>query len=277
MLAVLFTSPEIRGMFDLTFSYGYSRRYQEGFRSRVRADFSTHPLCTSLGLGRYAPESARWPRAALAKIDGYLCFPLCVGSIHRLLRRIRPDILHINNGGYPGAYSCSAAVLAARLAGIRRIVYVVNNVAVPRQSIHRKMDFWMDRFVSRNIPKFVTASTYAGGKLKEVLGLSDGQLVTLPNTILPRSPDETPDQTRSRLGIAADEIVIGHVGVQEERKGQRFLIEAFSALRKETEGLKLKLVLEGIGSLRARLRAMVCGFEMESSVIFCQERNIYNL
>lgn len=277
MLAVLFTSPEIREMFDLTFSYGSSARYEEGFRSRVRADFPTHPLRTSLGLGRHGPEGARWPRAALAKLDGYLSFPLCVGSIHRLLRRVQPDIVHINNGGYPAAYSCSAAVFAAKLAGVRRIVYVVNNVAVPRRSLHRKMDFWMDRFVSRNVPGFITASTYAGQKLKEVLNLSDEQLVTIPNTIPPRFPDETPAQTRSRLGIAPDEIVIGHVGVQEERKGQRFLIEAYSALRREIGGLRLRLVLEGNGPLRRQLESLARDLALEDAITFCQERNIYNL
>lgn len=264
-------------MFDLTFSYGYSRRYEEGFRSRVKADFPSHPFRTSLGLGRYAPEGAKWPRAALAKLDAYLSFPFAIGSIYRVLRRVRPDILHINNGGYPGAFSCSAAVFAARLAGVRRIIYVVNNIPVPRQPFHRKMDFCIDRFVSRNVSRFVTASSYAGGKLKEVLGLSDEQLVTLPNTILPRSADETPEQTRSRLGIGADEIVIGHVGVQEERKGQKFLLEVFSALRKETGDLKLRLVLEGTGPLRAFLEAMVRDLRLEDSVTFCQEANIYNL
>lgn len=277
MLAVLFNSPEIREMFDLTFSYGYSARYEEGFRSRVKAEFPVHPLRTSLGLGRYGPQSTQRPRAALTKLDSYLSFPLCVGSIHRLLRRARPDIVHINNGGYPGAFSCSAAVFAARLAGVRRIVYVVNNVAVPRQSLHRRMDFWMDRFVSRNVSRFITASTYAAQRLKEVLDLSDEQLVTLPNTILPRFPDETRAQTRSRLGIAPDEIVIGHVGVQEERKGQRFLIQAFSALRGETGSLKVRLVLEGTGPLRAHLESMVQQLALEKSVIFCQEANIYNL
>ena len=278
MLAVLFTHSEFREMFDVTFSYGYSARYEKGFRSRVRADFPIHPLRTSLGLGRYAPESSRWPRAALVKLDGYLSFPFSVGAIYRLLRRVRPDILHINNGGYPGAYSCSAAVFAARLAGIRRIVYVVNNVAVPRRSFHRRMDFWMDGFVSRKVNTFVTASAYAGQRLREVLGLREERALTLPNTILSRFPDESPSETRARLHIGADEVVIGCVAVQEERKGQRFLIEAFDALRKELQGrVPLRLVLEGTGSMRSHLERLVRDRGLVNEVIFCEERNVYNL
>src|ERR1035437_3796251 len=40
-----------------------------------------------------------------------------------LLRKIRPELIHINNGGYPGAKSCNTLVWANKLFWRAKIIY----------------------------------------------------------------------------------------------------------------------------------------------------------
>src|SRR5207244_3025838 len=49
-------------------------------------------------------------------------------QLRHALRSIRPDILHICNGGYPGSHTCRAAVLATRVPR----VMTINSQAQPR-------------------------------------------------------------------------------------------------------------------------------------------------
>jgi len=56
--------------------------------------------------------------------------------ISGILEKEKPDVVHINNGGWPGADSCRAATIAARQANCPRIVFAWHNLVakVPRIS-----------------------------------------------------------------------------------------------------------------------------------------------
>jgi glycosyltransferase involved in cell wall biosynthesis len=278
MLSVLFNNEKIRGNFELSFSYGYSKEYEEGLNNRVKTYIKKYPINTYLHWNRYESKGPRFLLSIFNRLLKYIFFISNIFKIYQIIKGEDPDIIHINNGGYPGAYSCSAAVFAAKLAGKDKIIYVVNNVAVPRSSIIRKLDFWIDRFVSRNVSKFVTGSSYAGERLKSVLKFNDAQYLRIPNTILPRTNDESRDETRKRFGVGIDDILIGNVALFEERKGQKYLIEAFNELAREFgEELNLKLVLEGNGSTKSEVMQLVKNYDLNSKVLFVEEENIYNL
>jgi glycosyltransferase involved in cell wall biosynthesis len=279
MLAVFFNNAKIQKKFELSFSYGYSPAYEEGLNERVKTDVRKYPLKnTSLRRKALGPGILRYFSGAFIKLLQYVYFTKNIMEIYRVIKRVNPDIVHINSSGYPAAYSCSAAVFAAKLAGKNKIVYVVNNVAVPRTSIDRKPDFWIDGFVSRNTTRFVTGSNYAGERLKSVLEFNDNQYVRIPNTIVSRKNDESREDTRKRLGIGSNDILIGNVALYEERKGQRYLIEAFNELTKEP-GMEpnVKLILEGKGSMKRKLIELVESYGLKNKVSLREERNIYNL
>jgi glycosyltransferase involved in cell wall biosynthesis len=279
MLAVFFNSRKIHDKFEISFSYGYSRAYEDGFNERVKTAVRKYPLKNTYPhWNAGGPGIVRYPAAAAKKLAQYIYFMKNICGIYRIIKREKPDIVHINNGGYPAAYSCSAVVFAAKLAGRDKIVYVVNNVAVPRNTIDRKIDFWIDRFVSRNTARFVTGSNYAGERLKSVLEFKDEQYTRIPNTVLARSRDESQEETRRRLGAGKNDILIGNVALYEERKGQRYLIEAFRELTGEPGAAPgLRLVLEGKGETKGELEEQVKSSGLDSRVTFVEEKNIYNL
>lgn len=47
-------------------------------------------------------------------------------ALARSLRRLAPDVIHVNNGGFPGSDLCRIALPAARLAGVKRRVMTVH-------------------------------------------------------------------------------------------------------------------------------------------------------
>ena len=70
-----------------------------------------------------APPAARCPRGTLARRRRRRAAGRSGANfarLRRLLRRARPDVLLINNGGYPGAETCRCAALAARAEGVPR-------------------------------------------------------------------------------------------------------------------------------------------------------------
>jgi glycosyltransferase involved in cell wall biosynthesis len=69
-----------------------------------------------------APGATRRGAALLAQLP----------RLVRTLRPLAPDVVHINNGGYPGSDLCRLALPAARLAGVKRRVMTVHSNPLPR-------------------------------------------------------------------------------------------------------------------------------------------------
>ncbi len=173
--------------------------------------------------------------------------------LRQLLATSRPDVLHLNNGGYPGGESCRMAALAAKAVGVPRVVHFVHNMAYPPPrpvAVERALD----RRVDRATDCWVTAAERASGQLQEVRRL--------------RTPVETihyglPDPVRAPgsalpladLGFDAPGLRVAVVANLEPRKGHRSLLNAVAALRRE--GVVVRLACVGDGPERTALEALV--------------------
>jgi len=285
MLAVLLNSPEIRREFDVCFAYRHSGKYAAGMAERVKR--GTIPL----GIPAVEAVLEALDRRGLALVSGALrvtgilsalkyVFALYAAAVlFFLLRRLRPDILHINNGGYPGAYSCISAVFAAKAAGVKHVVFVVNNVAVPYTSFIRRLERGIDRCVGRNVSVFVTGSGYAGERLRELMALPPDKVLNIPNGIASRPVKESREAVLERLGIPAGFTILGNVAVLEPRKGHKYLLEAMALVRDKFPGFsKVILLIEGVGSERQRLEELAAGLGIKENVRFLgRETNIFDI
>ena len=272
MLANLFAYPALRERFALSFSYRAAPRYVEGLRQRVQVDFPTWPLDLpnfdalplSAGLARIRP---------LANLVRQLAYaPLLAKEVARLravLEEVRPDIVHINNGGYPGALSCRAMALAARAAGVRKVLMVVNNLAVPYAYAARWPDWPLDRRIAAAVDLFITGSAAAGRRLIDVLNLPAHKCRAVHNGIKVRAPQAEIAETRRRLNLEDfDGLVLGMVALHEPRKGHCVLLDAIAQLTAGADAPALKVLVEGDGPLRADLQAMVTARGLSSVVAF---------
>ena len=200
--------------------------------------------------------------------------PICLYLLCRFLlflHRKEIDILHINNGGYPGALSARVMALAGRLAGVPKIVMVVNNLAVGYKRFSRKLELPFDWLVKNSVHVFVTGSKVAEMQLRDTLSLTYG--ITLREVSEPRN------DSRLRWGVQSTETtVFGIVALHEPRKGHRYLLEAVKLLS-DCAGSKANFILliEGSGSLEKTLKNLVVSSNLSHIVKFCGDvENIAN-
>ena len=284
MLVNFWTSPEFRGRFRPSFSYRASPRYTAGFHSRVRVDFPVSPVrfpdLSEPGM-LFSWLPLIFKRAVMFALRVAVTIPLLayeIAVLARVLRRERPDVVHINCGGYPAALSGSAAAIAARLTGVSRIVMVVNNMAVGYARPARWLDYPLDRLVVRCVTTFVTGSVAASRQLRAVLRLAPSECVALPNGVAARPTTETPSQTRTRLGLDNfTGAVFGVVAVLRHNKGHRVLLEALSRLHAAVPETAIKLLIEGNGPLREELEEFARSAGLTENCMFVgDEVNVMN-
>ncbi len=196
------------------------------------------------------------------------CLIWDVGRMFAEFRRTDPDLVHINNGGFPGAISCNAAALAARLAGLP-VVYVVNNLAYPYRTPGRMLDLPVDRLVAHSVSRFVTGSAQAGERLRSVLRLDRRCQRVIPNAVVRRPPKLTEEATRKFLSVGASTRVALVVARLEQRKGHRYILQALTQLPPPLDDVVL--VVAGDGPERATLEAQVASLGITGRVRFLGE------
>ncbi len=166
-------------------------------------------------------------------------------ALFKLLRKLRPDILHTYN------LSAVEYSVTAALAGVPvRIHAEHGRDAGDPQGLNRKHNL-LRRLMAPFIDRFVPVSGDLQLWLKNVVGIADAKNIAIANGV---------DTTTYRPGQPpAGAFVIGTVGRVQDVKHQAGLIDAFIALRKllPEQQDRLRLVIVGDGPLRAQLEAQV--------------------
>ena len=155
------------------------------------------------------------------------------------IRRTRPDVVHLYSGAwYKGA-------LAARLAGVRRVVYTEHGL---QQDDHRVAPL-LFRLAARLTSEVTAVSELLRQHLIRTAGISPARVRTIENgvDVDTYTPGEPPPGLRERLEIPREAVVVGSVGRLEVVKAYDVLIRAVASLD-DTGGPPLYLVLCGSGS-----------------------------
>lgn len=285
MLVNFFGSEELSSEFELSFLYRYSERYEEGAKKRMDMSRSIPVTLVSELPNTSLEEVKAKPFSFYRKTIWYLI--LWFRKYYSIKRnttifvkeftRIQPDILHINNGGYPAATSCYAAVFAARKCGIKNVVYMVNNMAMDYKHPLRWFDRKLDEMVKETVTFFINGSNNAGLRLKEVLNLPESQQVTIRNGIIPRKVTMSREEFRNMYNIDNDIFVFAEVANLEERKGHRILLKAVNNLTEGIASRNFVVLLEGKGPLKAEIAAFIKENGLSETVRMIEVEQIYNL
>ena len=204
------------------------------------------------------PSALRLAAKALLRLIEPLFFAIDVAALWRVFARERPALVHVNNGGYPGALGCRAAVVAARLSGAQRVVLVVHNQARPTSAATAWLDWPIDALVGRCADVMVTASSVSQDALArrgfdraKLRVICDG--VPTPTVTRPRA------ETRAVLGLADADVAFAVVAFFEPRKGQAVLVDAAALLSRRAALGPARFILVGDGPelepVKARARA----------------------
>jgi len=159
-------------------------------------------------------------------------------SLRRLLTTRQDSIVHLH-------LDLRFAVVAARLAGCRKVIVTVHNDERSYQQLAWRV--WLS-VCRRLVWRFVGITDHVTDYIREVAALPREQAVTITYGI------ETPRDGatgRAEFGLPADRFIVGFVGRLTEQKNLRMYIEAAAGLP------DLYFVLVGDGPDRKALEMML--------------------
>jgi glycosyltransferase involved in cell wall biosynthesis len=194
-------------------------------------------------------------RAAVAALR-YKHAAMNLLRLRRLIRRGKPDVLLVNNGGYPGGESCRYACIAARAEGVERVVHFVHNMAYPPNWPPR-VERAIDARVDRSVDAWATAAHRASAALHERRGMTPEKVHTVHYGIEP-PPSVTPG-SGDELGFAEDALNVACVAAFEPRKGHLVLLDALREMLDADVPVRCALVGTGPEEQRVRRRAAELG------------------
>lgn len=263
MVALFLQSDELQSKFSLSFSYRYSKNYHQGLSKRViNFKGKSYPL-RFIHFYSYEQLPKLMPilfkRIIFLILNFLLTYPLLIYEIiviRRLLMKITPDILHINNAGYPAALSARAAAIAGLISGVPKIIMVVNNMAAGYGHYSRWIDYPIDRLVVKSVSTFITGSQAAAERLQTVLKLPTHQLKTIHNGITLRNLTCSVAEIKQRLGLGEFKgVIFGVVALLIPRKGHQILLDAVLKLTSDKKllGHEFMILIEGSGPLHPAL------------------------
>jgi len=278
MLVNFWADENLRREFDVSFSYRYSEKYKSGLDRNISTDFNVYPLC----LGPVDPPLKRFapPFGFLSKLirafyrmvifPVYFIYEIFISYV--LVKKIQPDIVHLNNGSYPGARSVRAFAVGARLAGCRSIIFVVNNFAKPFNSIDQWLESLVDRYVMRAVSMFITGSIATARHLESIKKMPHSKVRAINNATRQFNIEACPKEVKERLGLASgfSGFVIGVVSLMTERKGHKVLLDSIDILNNQFCDLNKRITVwfEGDGELKESLENYVQAKSLSHLVCF---------
>ena len=151
-------------------------------------------------------------------------------ELRREIARCRTDILHVNNGGYPGSDLCRLATIVARLAGRPKCVLSVHNPAWARETSQPQLQAIVDRLVWRSADAVHATSWFVGETLLAVRDMPRTLCRHIPYGVaMPEATAESVSELRARLAPSGAGVLVGIVAATgEPHKGHAILVEALA-------------------------------------------------
>ncbi len=182
-----------------------------------------------------------------------------------LLIKTKPDILHINNGGFPAAASCNLLVFTAKICRIKKIFYQVNNQAQKTNIFNRIRNKKINQFVSR----FITSSSMAKKTLSDNAGMDIDKISIIRNIVKSNSVVKNREIIINEFKLNKSTFILTQVAFLTERKGQIYLLKALNQwVKSSKKDLDFCLFLIGDGENINILRSYCDENDLNNKVKF---------
>lgn len=182
----------------------------------------------------------------------------------RLLKRLRPDILHIH-----GNRTALVGGIAASLAGVRSTVVTVHNFLMYQNAkgLKKAAASLVDRRLDAHSDKIIAVSDSLKRSLVDSERFEPSKISVIHNGVDPdgwRRPAAGKAELRARFGLKAKDFVVTSVGRLVDWKGRDLLIEA--AARSITSRPDLKVIIAGDGPLFDELSKSIQDRRLEANI-----------
>jgi glycosyltransferase involved in cell wall biosynthesis len=193
-------------------------------------------------------------------------------NFRRILRAYGPyDCVHSHVHQFSGYVLLLAALMRVP---VRMVHSHLDTRTIDRQSpVARGLYVaWMDALLRRYATRGIAVSECAAKSLFSECWRSDPRWSISPLGIdlRPFQQPVDPDVVRAEFGLAADALVVGHVGRFQEQKNHRFLVEIAEKLCALEP--KAVFLLVGDGPLRSEIEALVRASSLRNRFVFAGVR-----
>lgn len=194
----------------------------------------------------------------------YASIPVNFFILWLAFRVCKIDVLHINNGGYPGALSAQLAAKAAKIAGCKHTIMTVCNmpqIDKPFRNLERPFDRW----VAKSLDKVIVPSNIIGNALVEHCGFNASQMEKIYYAVYPPTTFVSEKNEIKKYNWES-KIVIGMVASFLTHKGQKYLVEATSVLHKQNPDILVVFV--GDGPTKEKIQQYAYELNLDDCVVF---------
>jgi glycosyltransferase involved in cell wall biosynthesis len=234
-------------------AYRYFKMYQLGVERDLSHKVQAIPLSllsndtfyhrvNLISAQRLTKKIIKLPFWFLQKIGFYTAYNYF--TLRRTFGRIKPDLIHVNNGGYPASFTCQIAIFAAKHSGVDKIVYHINN---PAQKQGILLDKVIDKKINQHVNYFITASKLALESLSQKRFFDVHKLVQIYNTINNPSIAKSKYEICKIHNITACKFILCEVAFLSERKGQIYILNAFNKIKELHPDIFSHLILFLVG------------------------------
>ena len=281
LMQSIYKNKYILDEFDITFSYSYFKDYKDGLmrdckNQVMRAKFQPLYLLTNGNIFNKINLSLsnKWLRR-MFKIPLYLLELTGIYALYNsiylyiFLLKSKPEIVHINNGGYPAASACNLLAIVLNFYPSTRVVYQVNNKAVVKVGfLGRLKDIW----IKNSVDLFFTHSK----QNREALihrGFNGQMIKTIPSYF----NETTLESKLSVTEITKSRFTLSMVGFLSHRKGQLYLLNALTQINKRNHPImeNIQVNLVGDGEERFTLMKYIEEHNLNDIVTLWGERSDY--
>jgi glycosyltransferase involved in cell wall biosynthesis len=204
--------------------------------------------------------------------------PGAAAGLLRLVRRFRPEVLHVHD-----PHAAAAGLVAARLGGARAPI------------ASRRVDFELRGLVSRMKYRSCRGVLAASGAIRSVLvraGLPEQGIRVVYEGVPDRAPAPGGPEALASLGVPEGSLVVGNVAQLTDHKDHRTLLEAMPRLLAAVPAAFLVVVGDGelrktleerAGSLGVAARVCFAGFRTDldrllpAFAVFCLSSRLEGL
>jgi len=186
--------------------------------------------------------------------------------VWRIIKRIRPDIVHTHGWGSGSLYG----IIGAKLAGVPVVINGEHGILYS----DRKLRVIAQKVLSSLTDCIIPVSNDLKKDLVCDLGLNPKKIFPIINGVdtVKFCPDYLKSVTkRKSLNIDSDNFVVGSVGRLVDVKDYESLIYSASLVVKDYPVIKFILVGDGI--LRKKLEVLVCSLNLNKNFIFLGQRD----
>jgi glycosyltransferase involved in cell wall biosynthesis len=202
---------------------------------------------------------------SLSPLQDFLAF----FDLLKLIKKVRPDIIHLNS-----SKASSLGALAARLCGVKKIIYTVHGLILnePLSPLQR-LFYWLSEWFSAKLKnKLICVSEFDRQSLQKNKITTDQKISVIHNGLdlgqmffLDQGTARTKLSAITQKNIQNSDFVIGTIANLYPTKGLTYLIEA----GREVLNIypKTKFIIIGKGPLQVVLQKLITDYRLDGQVI----------